>query len=288
MNYFGMVSTRNSMRYTQYALESFFKNTPLSESDRFFLIDNDSSHPPEDFTSFSRCEVIRHEQPIGFASNLNQIMKRAEVEKADLFFLNNDLIFTKEWLTPLLVETPALLSPLSNRELHYVAENFKCEITLELDQYLGYEKNLEQIANHHRNRELPYNDVFFLPFFCIKIPYAVYSVLGPLDESFGKGGGEDNDYCLRAYLSGFKVSYAPRSYILHFSGKSFWAGGENSTSARKREILFRRRFQEKWGERLVRLSINNDSTALDDEPAAKLAAERGDIKGLIEALQGNR
>ena len=41
-NLFGMVTTAASRHYTPLALRSFFTHTPLSEDDRFILIDNDA------------------------------------------------------------------------------------------------------------------------------------------------------------------------------------------------------------------------------------------------------
>ena len=40
-NIFAMPTIKRSNQYTGHALDSFFKNTRLDDSDEFFLIDND-------------------------------------------------------------------------------------------------------------------------------------------------------------------------------------------------------------------------------------------------------
>ena len=40
-NIFGMVTVKNTNYYTDYALKSFFKNTPINDDDDFFLKNRD-------------------------------------------------------------------------------------------------------------------------------------------------------------------------------------------------------------------------------------------------------
>lgn len=45
----------------------------------------------------------------------------------------------------------------------------------------------------------------FLIFFCVMIKKEVFLNIGPLNEIFGVGGGEDTDFCIRAERAGYKV-----------------------------------------------------------------------------------
>jgi GT2 family glycosyltransferase len=120
-------------------------------------------------------------------------------------------------------------------------------------------------------------------FFAVKIPYSVYSKVGNLDESFGAGGGEDRDYCIRCYQAGFELRYALNSYILHFQGKSTWRGAETSEQTAARNRFYTGRFRDKWGTALFDVACLND---LSKVPAAvREAHEKGDFPSVIAALK---
>lgn len=284
MSIFGMVTTRDSWEYTSYALKSFFRNTKLSSEDKVILIDNDKFFEEEGSWFSPKLEIIKNEEPKSFAANVNYVMNIAKPLRADLFFLNNDLIFTEDWINPLLLNEPTLLSPLSNREVQYEKGGVIWRNVMKLSEYLGKESFFKEVVKEHKATTQGYRKVIFLPFFCIKIPFQVYEKLGPLDEAFLKGGAEDNDYCLRAYQEGFEVKYAAQSYILHFSGKSTWAGGETSQQTEERCRKFREVFRNKWGTKLERLVIDFDMNVLNEDPSLKEFAQSEDYKSLIEAL----
>ncbi|MCO6431114.1 MAG: glycosyltransferase family 2 protein [Deltaproteobacteria bacterium] len=282
-----MVTTRSSWEYTSYALKSFFRKTPLNEGEQVFLIDNDESFE-EDASWFSpKLEIIKNRNPRSFAANVNQVMEIAKKRSADLFFLNNDVIFTDEWITPIQqYEGSAILSPLSNREVQYEIGNVKWSNTLKLSEYLGKEAVLREVVKHHKQKAQGWRSVISLPFFCVKIPFDVYSAVGTLDESYGRGGAEDNDYCLRACLAGFEIKYALSSYVLHFSGKSTWAGGETPEETAERCERFRAVFEEKWGPELAKLIIDADLSVIEKDPQLVEFAKAGDYKSIITKLAG--
>ena len=285
MKVFGMVNTRDSAPYTPYALRSFFEHTPLEAGDRFFLIDNDHSCAENDYSKFSRLELIMNQQPLGFAENANQILRTAQESSADFFFLNNDIIFTPSWLEPLLSDRAAILSPLSNFNVPYKSETFECKRTMELSDFVGHEKDLAAICLQHKARLQGYKSVLTLPYFAVKIPHAVYSVVGEFDESFGRGGAEDNDYSIRAILAGFAIEYALPSYLLHFVGKSTWAGAETAEETARRDRNYLEKFEAKWGAPLSQLMIKNNLAVLDTAPELRARYEAGDFRGVIESLK---
>jgi GT2 family glycosyltransferase len=284
MRFFGMVTTRHSHRYTPYALESFFRTTPLCEDDRFYLIDNDRIDDDDIARRFPRVRLIANESPRGFAGNVNRVMSLAAEQRADLFFLNNDLIFLEEWLPALLLDEPMILSPLCNQQVAYQVRNATFPPLMALEEYLGREADLAEIASHHR----AHNDGIqlrpFIPFFCVKLPYAIYSRVGPLDEGFGAGGAEDNDYCLRAYLAGYGVAFAKKSFVLHFAGKSTWHGAEAPAVTMQRDWKYREAFEKKWGRRLLAFSIDRRIDDPDLTPALQQAFVEGRFKDVIEQL----
>jgi GT2 family glycosyltransferase len=284
---FAMVSTEASKKYTPLALESFFKFTPLNPGEKLILIDNDGSLP---MSQSGQLEYVKPKKPRSFAGNFNWILSKAKKESADIYFLNNDIIFTPDWILPLESATDSIITPVSNREFQYRGDGLRLEVSCRLEDYLENKEQLNKIVLHHKRKFATSNlgsrrKVLSLPFFCVKIPKAVWGVLGNLDESFGKGGAEDNDYCLRAYLEGFKVEYALESYLLHFSGKSTWDGAESAVETSARDELYRTKFKDKWGENLLKLSILGDISPLYSAPDLIGLFQQGNFTEVISKLK---
>jgi GT2 family glycosyltransferase len=283
---FGMVSTASSVEYTFEAITSFFSATDFkTEVDSFVLIDNDCSLP-ESYDAFP-ITIIKNSSPVSYAKNANCFMKKAQEQEADLFLINNDLIFCKGWLSPLLVPNPWILSPLSNREEGLIIQNKKITSTLVIDDFRALKEDFYEKIKEIHSRKPHYLQVISIPFFCVKIPYTIYTKIGFLDERFGVGGAEDNDYCIRTILEGGKLAYATNSYVLHFNGKSTWDGAEDKEATKKRCDLFTEKFYEKWGTLLTKMYINLNYDILDTDEEAKKLMARNDFKSLLQHLQQN-
>lgn len=283
MNVFAMVSTRHSTRYTDYAISTFIEHTKIRKDDQVILIDNDHSYQTLPEKCRPLVKVTINLTPLSFAANVNRIMELARVEKADIVFLNNDLVFSPGWLEPLRPRGAFLTCPLTNVELPKPEEDFPCKYSMDLEDYLGHERQFLQVTERHRKKFSGYLKVMSLPFSAIKIPYEVYSVVGQLDETFGAGGGEDQDYCIRCYEQGFEIRYALGSYLLHFHGRSTWRGAETPEETAARDRAYTERFRQKWGQALLEVFILNNLKNLPDDVRA--AHEKGDFRYLVQRLK---
>jgi len=284
MRYFGMVTMRSSAAYTPYALQSFFECTKLDSGDRFYLIANDDSVAPA-MLSNPAINLIQNTSPLGFATNVNRIMRLAAAHEADLYFLNNDLIFTLGWCDALNVPEPAILSSVTNWNYPYRTENFACKRVMELSDYIGHETAMKAIATEHTRNHGGLAPQHVVAFYCVKIPFAVYRAVGELDESFGPAGGEDADYCLRCHLAGFSACLATASFVLHFMGKSTWCGGETAQEQTNREQAFRNAFIAKWGTSLTELILDGNRSVLESNSALQGAFFQGNFRRLTELLR---
>jgi GT2 family glycosyltransferase len=277
-----MVTTRHSNKYTNYAISSLVEQTKFESDDRVVLIDNDAAYTDLPASCRDRVELRVNPQPRSFAANLNQTMDIARPHRANVVFLNNDVIFSRAWFDALRVDGPFLLSPVSNAEIPYTDGDFQCRLGMDLEDYLGKEDAFREIVRRHRNRARGYMTVLTFPFFAVKIPYDVYSVVGPLDESFGIGGGEDKDYGIRCYKKGFELRFALNSYILHFQGKSTWRGAETREETAERDRFYIDRFRQKWGDALYEVLILNDLKNLT--PDLQKAYDEHDFRHVVERL----
>lgn len=297
---FAMVTTSASRDYTPHALRTFFETTPLNESDSFVLINNDDPEPKPLIPSKTRkFELLNNSTPLGFAANANQMIDLALKTERDLFFINNDVIFSDDWLSPLNGNDQAILAPISNREVQYsgsatvvsskhVATNMLLRAPMELSEYLESPRMFQAIAEAHRKTGHGYLSVIVFPFFCVKIPLPILKTVGRFDESFGRAGGEDYDYALRAWLAGFQVKLALGSYLLHFWGKSTWTAKESSssssTNAPSYDTSFLQKFEAKWGSSLYRLILQENTDEINENPELLKLRDSGDISSLIARM----
>mgnify|MGYP006275750101 CR=1 FL=1 len=290
---FAMVTMEKSREYTRHALRSFFATTPLRENDRFVLINNDDPNAEELRAPFSRVEHCVRETPHGFAANVNSMIEEALLSQADLFFLNNDIIFSEGWLLPLLESERSVCAPISNREVQYVGsvvlpktevvqQMFVFDGPMTLEQYLEAPRMFEAIADAHRRSSTGKMRLTVFPFYCVKLPFLVLQQIGKFDESYGVAGGEDYDYCLRAWLAGFDVHMTLETILLHFWGKSTWSSHEGKSASYNKEFL--QIFRDKWGEALYRYVLCEDDSLLRANAKAEELRQQGDLKGMIEQV----
>jgi hypothetical protein len=94
------------------------------------------------------------------------------------------------------------------------------------------------------------NEVFEIPMlamYCVAMRRAVFEKVGFLDERFGIGMFEDDDYTRRVKGAGFKIRCTHDAFVHHAGGASF-----NKLQSEEYFRLFDRNrglFEEKWGER---------------------------------------
>jgi GT2 family glycosyltransferase len=292
---FAMVTTAKSCGYTPYAISSFFDTTRLRPQDRFVLINNDDPTLHERIAPHRNAiEVVTNAAPKGFAANANSMISEALRSGMDLFFMNNDIIFTDHWLTPLTGEPHSILSPISNREVQYagsaivtktqqVANLVVTEAPMALEQYLAAPRMYQAIAEGHRKLASGMMRLVVFPFFCVRIPLEVMRRVGKFDEAFGRAGGEDYDYCLRAWLAGFNVQMVLSSYLLHFWGKSTW-GVKDGQQAASYNTDFLEIFRAKWGEALFQYTLQENDSCVKANPQATSLRDRGDLAGVVRLL----
>jgi hypothetical protein len=84
---------------------------------------------------------------------------------------------------------------------------------------------------------------FHHPSFCLLIRREVIDAIGLLDERFGLGCFEDDDYTLRAIQAGYRAVVAVDALIHHYGGRTFVGSGID-TGAWMQEN--QRRFLDKW------------------------------------------
>ena len=75
--------------------------------------------------------------------------------------------------------------------------------------------------------------------FCFYIKRELIRAIGVFDPAFGRGYGEENDFCLRAHRAGYWNVLCDDAFVLHLGGRSF-AGEKAELSPRNTAILLAR------------------------------------------------
>ena len=232
----------NKAQFTAAAVHSVLTLSDY-ENLEVIVVDNASADDTQSvlrqFAEDKRFRMIRLEENAGFAGGNNIGMKAAT---GDVFILlNNDTFVTKGWvrdlIRPLLLNhTIGLAGPLTNR------------IGNEQQVQISYD-NMSAMAVEARRVTRRYSRRLFevrsVAFFCVALRRDLYENVGELDEKYGIGFFEDDDYCMRAAKAGYRSVIVDDVFVHHHLSASFADFGDE----RRRILMERNRkiYEEAWG-----------------------------------------
>jgi GT2 family glycosyltransferase len=238
-----VVVTFNNLVYTRLCLESLLANTD-GPGYEVLVVDNGS----DDDTGRYLTELARHHphvrpvllgRNLGFAAANNRGLSRARGDV--LVLLNNDTVVPRGWLAGLSGHlrdgSVGLVGPVTNR-----AGN-EAEVAAPYGTYAGFARFARRRAGAHAGARF---DVPTLTMFCLAMRRDAFARLGPLDERFGVGLFEDDDYSMRARAAGYRVACAEDVFVHHFGQASI---GKLARTGAYGELFHanRRKWEEKWG-----------------------------------------
>lgn len=232
-----IIPCKDNLQYTKKCLCSIVNHTNAPH--RIIVVDDGSGQETQDFLQEQKtAEVIRNKKSLGFPFSSNQ---GASKVKSDFFvIMNNDIEVTENWLTFLLETMKA------NPKLGIVGPktNYVSGPQMDPNAHYNSAKELEQYAAAIRNRKPPRLEYFpRIVFFCVLIRTAVYNKIGGLDENFGLGNFEDDDYCLRATLTGWNCAIDHNVFVHHYGSRTFGKMGAGFQQLLEKN---RKYFREKW------------------------------------------
>lgn len=236
-----IILTFNQLKHTKLCLQSIEKFTP--QPHELILVDNGSNDGTLDYlrkyaNDHNNVRVISNKENLGFAAGNNQGLAVAEGNY--VLMINNDTIVTDGWLGRMLsvferYPEVGIVGPVSNNVSG--PQQVKEASYRSLEDMPSF---AEKWSAEHAGESMEYQRVVG---FCLLAGREVIDRIGGLDERFGSGNFEDDDFCLRAAAAGYKARIALDAFIHHTGSQTFKGAGINYQQSLLRNWEI---FKKKW------------------------------------------
>ena len=242
-----VILTCNQLEYTRKCLDSVFEHR--QRPFELIIVDNGSTDGTVEYLESDvlrnhtnlKIKIIKNNENKGFAGGNNQGMATANGDY--ILLMNNDVVVTPGWLERMLSCAEGqpeigIVGPRSN----YVSGPQRVE---QIDYDTHTLKGLTEFSNEYADvHAAQAQQVLRVVGFCMLIKRAVIDKIGAMDDRYGLGNFEDDDFSLRAAIAGFQSWIARDCFIHHFGHRTFI--GEK-VDLNKSLLKNWSVFKEKWG-----------------------------------------
>ncbi len=212
-----VILTYNGLDLVRLCIDSVIKHT--DEPYELIVVDNGSKDGVLKYLNEiknilgDRITIIRNDENKGFPYGCNQGIKAAKGDYICL--LNSDTMVSDGWLSGMIRVAAAdraigIVGPLTNNTLP--GEQMIPRTYSDTEGLSAFAKDLRE---KNRGKFTVLEDSAILTGFCMLIKSEVVNIIGLLDVDFGLGTFEDNDYCWRARVAGYKLAVAQDVFIHH-------------------------------------------------------------------------
>jgi len=272
-----IIPAYNQVDYCRQCLHTLLENTPKPY--KLILVNNGSTDEvPAFFDAIPNAVVVHTGRNLGFAGGINAGLAHCE---GHALLLNSDTILPRGWLAPLCAALEAdprigMVGPRSN----CVSGEQQID-DLHLEDMDAINAFAEKLAQSERAK---LRDVGRLVGFCLLIREAVWRDVGGLDEAFGIGNFEDDDYCMRVLRAGYRLVMAEDAFVFHYGSRTFQGMGLDTEAWNTLITHNQGVFEEKWqAAAAIAPEALARSQALNQQASA--ASARGDQVAAIALLK---
>lgn len=230
-----IILTYNNLSLTQNCLRSIELYSNYNNLE-LLIVDNYSTDGSREWLldyakNRNEIKLILNDQNLGFSAGNNIGIKSATGEY--IIILNNDTFVSPNWIKSLIRHFSdnkvGMVGPVTN--------NIGNQAMIECLNYSVESDFIRSaIGNYYQNHSSIYEmgqEDGVLAFFCVAIKREVVESVGLLDENFGLGFFEDDDYSVRVRSAGYRIIIADDVLIHHECSASF-----GKLTNKKREDLF--------------------------------------------------
>ena len=267
--------TYNNLELTRACLTSIDEHSQYDNLE-IIVVDNASSDGSKDFLESwasvgGNRKLILNDDNRGFPAANNQGLNIATGDF--LVMLNNDTYVTPGWVRSLVNhlkrdKTIGLIGPVTNN----IGNEAKIDIA-----YADMSEMLVKSAAYTRRHAGQLYPLRTAAFFCVMIERDTFEHVGQLDEAFGRGFFEDDDYCRRIEQLGLRVVCAEDVFVHHHLSASF-----NKLKRQDRQKLFeenKKIYEAKWGEWVPHGYRKNQQPTMSDRTVPDMYEGRQYVSG---------
>ncbi|WP_294156557.1 glycosyltransferase [uncultured Clostridium sp.] len=253
-----IILTYNNQKYTEDCLNSIFFKTAYPNYEIIIVdnnsIDNTKSYLKDVESRQKNVKVIFNDENYGFAKGNNIGIKASDGEY--IVLLNNDTIVTRGWLTSFIKhfeddKNLALIGPVTNN----ISNEAKIKVNYSRNEdidYFAYNYTIQHIGQ-------TYDDINVLAMFCVMISRKAFNKIGYLEEEYGIGMFEDDDYSYKAKYMGYNIRCAEDVFIHHYLSATLSKlnGSQYKELFYRNKSIFEKRWNTKWKKHKIRYEDNN-------------------------------
>ncbi|MGR5120652.1 glycosyltransferase [Vibrio astriarenae] len=205
-------------------IKSVLENTDMHKHN--IILSDDCS--PDDrvgkvldkYREMQNVTVVRHEKNLGYTRNINRAINHVDCD-SDVLLLNSDTLVSEYWLRNMQVAAYQAIDIGTVTAVSNNAGAFSVPKagTNDIPENLTISDMADIVSKTHSNE---YVDVPTGNGFCFYIKREVLNDIGMFNEEvFPKGYGEENDFSMRARISGWRNIVDFKTYVYHVRTASF-------------------------------------------------------------------
>ncbi len=237
-----VIVSYNGLEHTRACLTSILDHTEYPNYE-IIVVDNASDAPVQDYlrelaARDERVHVICNGSNLGFAVANN--IGLAQAQGDFLVLLNNDTVVPPGWLSRLLRyarrRDVGLVGPVTN----WTGNEARIDVTYQ--DVADMPAFARRWCATHIDRHF---DIPVLAMYCVAMRREIYERVGSLDDRFGLGMFEDDDYAHRVREAGYRVICTEDVFVHHVGRAAF-----SRLDQAEYDTLFERNkrlFEAKWG-----------------------------------------
>lgn len=186
--------------------------------------------------------ILENSDNLGFAATVNRGLQAAG--RDDCVIVNTDVEVPKNWLSRLVYplrafENVATVTPMSNSATLMSFPKFGHNVLpegLSPQQIDDIFKKLNPTADIYIEAPTGHG-------FCMAMSRKAIEQVGVFDTIYGKGYGEENDWCMKAFAKGFRSLIAPNLFVYHKHTASF-TDQDREKYIRKNSDILKKRYPD--------------------------------------------